>query len=297
MNFLISVLVATVCVTVAAPASAQSRLIEHVWSESEIYPGTTRKYWVYLPDGAEGADAPLTLAVFQDGHAMHGGRSPYKAHEVFDVLMASGEMPPTVGVFIDPGHRGPLGSAYIGPKRRFKPNNRSVEYDTVDDRYATFLLEEILPAVERDHGVTLSTDPAMRLIGGDSSGGIAAFTAAWERPDAFGKVVSNIGSFVNIRGGHVTPSRIRKEARRPIRVHLIDNQNDLDNRHGHWWLANLQMKKALEYRGYDFQFVESGAGHNRKPGGENFRQTLRWMWRDWQTDPAADPIEDPHPIK
>ena len=122
----------------------------------------------------------------------------------------------------------------------------------------------------------------MRAICGMSSGGICAFTAAWQRPDLFRKVVSHIGSFTNIRGGHVYPALIRKGEKRPLRVFLQDGSNDLDNAHGNWWLSNLQMEKALKFRGYDFKTVWGKGGHSGKHGGAIFPETMRWLWRDWK---------------
>ncbi|MEM7811760.1 MAG: alpha/beta hydrolase-fold protein [Planctomycetota bacterium] len=293
----LAVLTVAACCLLPSGTADASKVVAHTWTDSEVFPGTNRHYWVYLPDAAlRGRRGPFALAVFQDGQWMVAPRSPFKTQQVFDQLIAAGEMPPTVGVFINPGHTGPLEEVERRGKDRVKPKNRSFEYDSLGDQYVTFLLDEILPAVERDHRVKLTDDPALRLIGGVSSGGICAFTAAWERPDAFGKVVSNIGSFVDIRGGHAYPPLIRKSERRPIRVHLTDNPDDLDVRAGNWWLANLQMKKALAYRGYDFEFVEAGSGHSSSVAASKFPDTLRWMFRDWRSDPAADPIKDPHPI-
>jgi enterochelin esterase family protein len=132
-------------------------------------------------------------------------------------------------------------------------------------------------------GLNVTTDPAGRAVCGNSSGGIAAFTVAWERPDSFRKVVSHIGSFTNIQGGHVYPGLIRKNKKepKPLRVFLQDGSNDLDNLHGNWPLANQDMAAALKYAGYDYKFVFGTEGHNGKHGGAIFPDTLRWLWRDW----------------
>ena len=115
-----------------------------------------------------------------------------------------------------------------------------------------------------------------------SSGGICAWTVAWERPDQFGKVLSHIGSFTNIRGGHVYPALIRKTEPKPIRVFLQDGANDLNNRHGSWPLANLQMAQSLGFAGYDHRFVFGDGAHNGKHGGAILPDSLRWLWRDWR---------------
>jgi enterochelin esterase family protein len=181
-------------------------------------------------------------------------------------------MPVTIGIFINPGH---VGDAL--PTNPWRASNRSFEYDMLSDQYARFLLEEILPAVETRWKLT--ADPDQRAIGGASSGGICAFTVAWERPDAFRKVLSHIGSFTDIRGGHVYPTQIRKLAKRPIRVFLQDGEADLDNQYGNWWLANLAMAAALKFRGYDYQFVGGTGAHDGKHGGAILPDTLRWLWR------------------
>jgi enterochelin esterase-like enzyme len=156
---------------------------------------------------------------------------------------------------------------------------RSFEYDSLGDRYVVFLLEELLPEVAKRWRFT--EDPTGRAIAGISSGGICAFTAAWERPDRFGKVLSHVGSFVNIRGGHNYPALIRKTERKPLRVYLQDGRNDLDNLHGHWPLANQQMAAALKFMGYDLHFEFGDGGHNGKHGGAILPESLRWLWRDY----------------
>jgi enterochelin esterase family protein len=196
---------------------------------------------------------------------------------VFDNLIHKGEMPVTIGVFIEPGHfdePAPAGERSSNGKR----SNRSFEYDTLSDQYARFLLEEILPEVGKSYNLT--GDPNLRAICGISSGGICAWTVAWERPDAFRKVLSHVGSFTNIRGGHVYPSLIRKTEPKPIRIFLQDGSGDLDNAHGNWPLANQQMAAALKFARYDYQFVYGEGAHNGIHGGAILPDSLRWLWRD-----------------
>ncbi|MDB5385990.1 MAG: putative esterase [Planctomycetaceae bacterium] len=181
-------------------------------------------------------------------------------------------MPVTIGIFINPGHKGD-----DIPAIAWSANNRSFEYDTLSDQYARFLIEEILPEVGKTYKLT--DDPNKRAICGISSGGICAFTVAWQRPDAFRKVLSHVGSFTNIRGGHVYPALIRKTENKPLRVFLEDGSNDVDNEHGNWWLANLQMEKALQFKKYDFKFVGSDGGHNGEHGGAILPESLIWLWR------------------
>lgn len=235
--------------------------------QSKVFAGTSRDWWVYIPSQiVPGTRA--AVAIFQDG-------IQYKDYVpgVFDNLIHTGEIPPMVGVFVNPGTRADGSS------------NRSFEYDTLSAQYATFLVDEILPEVEKI--APLRAEPGARAIVGASSGGICAFTAAWERPDQFGKVVSWIGSFTNIasgktlrEGGHNYPALIRKTPKKPIRVFLQGGANDLDNEHGSWPLANQQMAKALAFAGYDYTFIWGEGFHSHRHGRSIFPDTLRWLWRD-----------------
>lgn len=243
---------------------------KHSWNNSRVFPGTEREYWVYVPAQYD-ARKPTAVMVFQDGFNYINEKGHFRVPIVFDNLIAKREIPPLVGVFINPG-------VFPVPGTGKKPrSNRSVEYDTLSDHYARLLLEEILPEVGKTHRLTDDAD--QRAICGSSSGGICAFTVAWQRPDAFGKVLSHIGSFTNIRGGHVYPALIRKTPPKPIRVFLQDGKNDLDNEHGNWPLANQEMAAALKFAKYDYQFVFGDGAHNGKHGGAILPDSLRWLWR------------------
>ena len=256
---------------------------EGVWT-SKIFPNNIRQYWVYVPKQYDGK-TPAAVMVFQDGHAYVSETGDFRVPIVFDNLINEGAMPVTVGIFLNPGHN--------SDKLPEKPgwgggNNRSFEYDTLSDQYARFLVEEILPEVGKT--VKLSTDPRNRAIGGISSGGICAFTVAWEKPDQFTKVLSAVGSFTDIAsgksliaGGHNYPSLIRKtKPEKPLRVFLQDGRNDLDNEHGNWPLANQEMDAALTFRKYDHKFEFGEGGHNGKHAGAILPDSLRWLWRDWK---------------
>lgn len=249
----------------------QGTVTKHVWDQSEIYPGTVRDYWVYVPKQYE-KGKPACLMVFQDGAGFVSEKGQTRVPVVFDNLIHAGEMPVTIGVFIQPGVVPPAKEGQMPRK------NRSFEYDTLSDQYVRFLLEEILAEVGKQYDI--SDKPQHRAICGNSSGGICAFTAAWERPDSFGKVVSHIGSFTNIRGGHVYPAIIRKTEKKPIKVFLQDGSNDLDNLHGNWPLSNQQMAAALKFVGYDYKFVYGEGKHSGRHGGAIFPDTMRWLWSD-----------------
>jgi enterochelin esterase family protein len=241
-----------------------------VW-KSEVFAGTTREYYIYIPAQYDGSTA-ANVMVFQDGHAYVNPTGEYRATVVMDNLIHQKEMPVTIGICVNPGHR-----SEAMPENRWRANNRSVEYDTLSDQYAKMIIDEILPEVGKKYKLT--DDSEGRGICGASSGGICAFTVAWERPDAFRKVLSHIGSFTNIRGGDVYPGRIRKTPKKPIRVYLQDGSNDLDNEHGNWPLANQQMAAALKFKKYDYRFEYGDGGHTGKHGGAILPDALRWLWR------------------
>ncbi len=250
--------------------------------ESKIFPGTIRDWSIYVP-AQYTADKGAAVMVFQDGHDYMGAKGNWRVPVVFDNLIASGDMPVTIAIFVDPGHD----RTKEKPQSPWKNSNRSLEYNSLGDRYAKFLLEEILPEVEKTY--RLSHDPEKRAIAGASSGAIAAFTVAWERPDEFRKVLSTIGSFTNLAGGNAYPSLIRKTERKPIRVYQEDASGDLDNPFGNWPLANQQVHAALKYMGYDarFDFAE-GYSHSSKHGGSIFPEALKWLWRKDAAKPEVN---------
>jgi enterochelin esterase family protein len=241
--------------------------------KSTIFGNTVRQYWVYVPAQYDGSK-PAAVMVFQDGHKYVNTEQEYRVPVVFDNLIHKKEMPVTIGVFVNPGHAGTE-----LPADPWRSSNRSTEYDTLSEAYARFLLEELLPEVGKSYKLT--SDPEARGIVGASSGGICSFTVAWERPDAFRKVISHIGSFTNIRGGHVYPAFVRKSSKRPMRIFLQDGSNDLDNEHGNWPLANQEMAAALKFRGYDYRFEFGDGAHTHKHGGALLPESLRWLWRDF----------------
>ena len=240
--------------------------------KSEIFANTVRDWWIYVPEQYK-KEEPAALMVFQDGARMRDEKGRWRIPIVFDNLIARGEMPVTIAVFINPGQDPSK------PIQNGRFSNRGLEYDSLGDRYVRFLLEEILPEVEKE--CVISKDPQMRAIGGSSSGAICAFTAAWERPDAFRKVYSDVGSFTNLRGGNVYPAWIRKTEPKPLRVYMSDTSGDLDNPYGSWPLANRLMHSALTYMGYDVRMDwAEGYAHNSDHGSSIFPDAMRWLWRN-----------------
>jgi enterochelin esterase family protein len=249
------------------PGVPKGKLEKFTWNTSRVFPDTTREVTVYVPAQYDAA-RPAAVFVCQDGVL-------YKAPTVFDNLIARHEMPVTIGIFIQPGDF-PLKP---GEKPRKHRANRSKEYDALNDAYARFLLEEILPQVAQRYNLT--TDPDGRCIAGSSSGGICAFTVCWQRPNAFHKCFTTVGSFTNIRGGNVYPDLVRNAPKKPIRIFQQDGGNDIVNQFGSWPEANKAMAKALDEKGYDHQFVFGVGVHSGNHGTQIFPDVMRWMWRDY----------------
>ena len=255
------------------PGVPKGEVIKLSFDKSKIFPDTIRDYWIYVPAQYK-PDKPACVFVMQDGIR-------WEAPTVFDNLINKKEIPITIGVFISPGVvKAADGNVALD---RF---NRSFEYDGLGDNYARFLLEELLPDVETKktadgRAIRLSHDGNDRLIAGASSGAIAAFTAAWEKPDAFSRVFSSIGTFVDLRGGMRYPSLIRKYEPRPIRIFLQDGSNDLNIYGGDWWMANQTMERALNFAGYEVEHAWGDGAHDGKQATAIFPDALRWLWKDW----------------
>src|SRR5713101_5163349 len=254
------------------PSVPEGTVTKYSWTASKIYPGTTRDYWIYVPAQYK-AEKPACVMIFQDGKGMVDEAGNFRVPIVFDNLIQKGDMPVTIGVFINPGVMQALGA---NQQNRF---NRSFEYDALGDRYASFLIEEILPEVGKHYN--LSKDPNDYAIAGSSSGGIAAFNAAWNRPDTFHRVTSFIGSFTNLRGGELLATLIRKTEPKPLRVFLQDGRNNKDIYAGNWFLRIHEIFSALQYAGYESSFVIGTEGHNARHGGAILPDALRWVWKDY----------------
>jgi hypothetical protein len=279
------------------PGIAKGKLIGPLEFHSKIIEGTVRRYWIYVPAKYD-AKTPPNLLVFQDGQRATNPQGPLNIPVVLDNLIAKGDIPQTLGIFITPGNTGT--EHYPDNLGTGNPNHRAPEYDAVNDTYARFLTEEMLPEVARKYAFT--SDPMKRAIGGTSSGAICAWTVAWNKPEAFGNVISMIGSYTSIGyhpattdhpavyGGDTYPGLIRKSPIRPIKIFLQDGTADLNNEHGNWHLANEQMLSSLEWANanadakkiagarYDVRYEWGDGAHSDVHGGWLLPGILRWMF-------------------
>lgn len=247
-------------------------IIERQFADSKLYPGTQRTYWIYISKGYV-PDKPACLYVCMDG-------IQYNAPTVFDHLIASGEMPVTIGVFVGSGR-------VADDKNQTLRFNRSNEFDKTDDTFVRFLLEELLPDAEKQktkdgRSIHFSKDANDRAVAGASSGAICAFTAAWQRPDAFSRVFSSIGTYVAMRGGNEYPALIRLTEPKPLRIYLEDGSNDTWNPlFGNWYEANLLMESALNFAGYELAHTWGRGGHDGIQATNIFPDVMRWLWKGW----------------
>ena len=250
------------------PGVPAGETVEFDWSDSEVYPGTFRKFWVHVPAQYDPAE-PASLMVFQDGWWYLDPAGEVRGAIVLDNLIHRGDIPTTIGVFVDPG---------VFPHAEI-PKNRNSEYDAFDDQYVTFLLTEIIPQVAERY--TIAQSPEQWGICGGSSGGNCAFTAEWLRPDKFRRVIGYLSSFAQMPDGNPYPDLVSRVPRKPLRIFMQGGHRDL-----HWnepqrnWLAeNLRVAAALAEAGYDFRLVLGDGGHSPNHGGVLLPDALRWLWR------------------
>jgi enterochelin esterase family protein len=260
---------------------------------SDAYPGTQHTYWVYVPAQYD-ASVPASLMIFNDGQAFKNMEGDLRAPNVFDNLIHRREIPVMLGVFINPGRR-PDQPEPTPQEWGDKTTNRPTEYNTLDDKYARVIVDELMPALYKEYNI--SKDPEHHGIGGASSGAIAAFTVAWERPNQFRKVLSLIGSFVNLRGGHAYADIVRKSEKKPIRIYLQDGRNDNRglgregnyNQERDWFYQNVRLMQALSEKGYDLNYQWGIGRHSQKHGGAILPDMMRWLWRD---QPVSTDVKD-----
>jgi enterochelin esterase-like enzyme len=252
-------------------------------SSSSAYPGTQHTYWVYVPAQYDPA-VPASLMIYNDGHAFMNPDGDVRAQNVMDNLIFRRELPVMIAVFINPGRR-PDQPEPNATEWGDNTTNRRTEYNSLDDKYARVIVDELLPSLYQQYNI--SKDPERHGIGGSSSGAIAAFTVAWQRPDEFRKVLSNVGSFVDLRGGNAYPDIIHKSDKKPIRIFLCDGRNDLRERAGEdynqardWFYQNVRMMQAFTAKGYDLNYAWGINKHGQKMGGAILPEMMRWLWRD-----------------
>ena len=258
--------------TVKMEESMRGEVLCFTLSDSPSYPGTEREILVYVPQQYT-AERPACLLVCMDGIL-------YDATTVMDNLIASGEMPVTIGVFIQPG----VVHDEEGEVVRY---NRCKEFDSTDDLFVTFIEMEVLAKVEgmqtaSGKTIHLSHDANDRAITGASSGGIAAFTAAWNRPDLFSRVYTTVGTFVAMRGGHEYPAVVRKTEPKPLRIYMQDGWYDVWNPiFGEWFEYNLLMESAFNFAGYEVFHHWNRGNHSIKYGTLAFPDAMRWLWKGY----------------
>jgi enterochelin esterase-like enzyme len=245
---------------------------------SQVFPGTQHTYWMYVPAQYD-ASKPASLMVFNDGQAFMAADGDIRAQNVLDNLIYRREIPVMIGVFINPGRR-PDQPEPTPRDWGDRTTNRPDEYNSLNDKYPRVVVDELLPVLSKEYNI--SKDPERHGIGGASSGAIAAFTVAWERPDHFRKVLSMVGSFSNLRGGYVYPEAVRKSDKKPIRIFLQDGRND--NRAADetrdWFYQNVRLMQALTEKGYDVNYAWGMNKHGQKMGGAIMPEMMRWLWRD-----------------
>jgi len=261
-----------------------------VLPNSQAYPGTQHTYWVHVPAQYDKA-VPASLMIFQDGQAFIDMNGSARAPNVLDNLIYRRELPVMITVFINPG-RTPEQPEPDPKEWGDRTTNRPTEYNTLDDKYARVIVDELLPALYKEYNI--SKDPERHGIGGTSSGAIAAFTVAWQRPDQFRKVISIVGSFTNIRGGDAYPDIIRGSEKKPLRVFMQGGRNDnrglrngvYDQRRD-WFHQQVRMVQALTEKGYDLNYNWGINTHGQRMGGPLLPEMMRWLWRDHpvSTDP------------
>jgi enterochelin esterase family protein len=261
---------------------------------SQAYPGTQHTYWVYVPAQYD-PSKPASLMILNDGQAFKSMDGDVRAPNVLDNLIYRREIPVMVAVFINPGRR-PDQPEPTPQDWGDRTTNRPAEYNSLDDKYARVIVDELMPVINKEYNI--SKDPDQRGIGGASSGAIAGFTVAWERPNEFRKVLSIVGSFTNLRGGHAYSDIVRKSDKKPIRIYLQDGRNDNRGKGRDdagaaydetrdWFAQNVKLMHALTDKGYDVNYTWGIGRHGQKQGGAIFPDMMRWLWRDQpvSTDP------------
>ena len=258
---------------------------------STVFPGTQHTYFVYVP-AQYNAASPASLMIFNDGQAFMAPNGNLRVHNVLDNLIYRREIPVMIAVFINPGRR-PDQPEPTPQNWGDRDTNRPDEYNALNDKYPRVIVDELMPVLYKEYNI--SKDPNQHAIGGASSGAIAAFTVAWERPNDFRKVLSIVGSFTNLRGGHAYSDLVLKADKKPFRIFLQDGRNDNRalNANGtydetrDWFLQNVRLMEALTKKGYEVNYAWGMNRHGQSMGGAIMPEMMRWLWRDQpvSTDP------------
>ncbi len=245
---------------------------------SQVFPGTQHTYFVYVPAQYD-PSVPASLMIFNDGQAFMAPQGDLRAQNVMDNLIYRREIPVMIGVFINPGRR-PDQPEPTPADWGDRTTNRPAEYNSLGDAYPRVIVDELMPALSKEYNI--SKDPEQHGIGGASSGAIAAFTVAWERPNQFRKVLSIVGSFTNLRGGYVYPEAVLKSEKKPLRIFMQDGRNDnrVDDKTRDWFYQNVRLMQALTDKGYEVNYAWGMNKHGQKMGGAIMPEMMRWLWRD-----------------
>jgi enterochelin esterase-like enzyme len=258
---------------------------------SEVFPGIQHTYFVYVPAQYD-PSKPTALMIFNDGQAMMAEPGDIQAQHVLDNLIWRKEIPVMLGVFINPGRR----PDQPEPTPREWGDNTTLrrdEYNPPTDKYARVIVEELMPALKKDYNISL--DPELHGIQGSSSGGCAAFSVAWFRPNDFRKVITFVGSFTDIRGEYIYPELVAESEKKPIRIFMQDGRNDNrrpDNLKNDWFYQNVRLKDALIKKGYDLNYTFGIGNHGQKQGGAILPEMMRWLWRDQPIDPDPNNMNE-----
>jgi enterochelin esterase family protein len=290
------------------PGAARGSLSERRTITSQIYGSAVANYWVYTNPGIDAErGAPLMIWLDGQNHVGMSGVFGVRMQVVTDNLVHRKLIPPMVHILIQPAAGGSMAQTNTPPGTTPDSELRSVQYDIVNDDFGRHLVEEVIPEVEET--VKLRLDGYSRALTGHSSGGIASFNVAWNRPEQFSRVLSANGSFTGLQwhperdleGGYIFPFLIRREERRNIRVWLSDGMKDIDfaedvipkrlNLAGSWPLANLQMAQALKTRLYDFHFRYGAGAHNNAQWGLDLPESLAWLWRGYDPNKTSEVYE------
>lgn len=259
------------CIPMENPIK-KGEIIHRHFNKSTVYPDTKREYWIYIPADYD-SEKPPCLYVAMDGIS-------YNAPDILDSLISTGNIPPMIGVFVTAG-------TFFDENGEVLRFNRSNEYDKLNDTFSRFLTTDLLPDVKKQFTserkpIVFSENPNDRMISGNSSGAICAFTVSWQRPDLFNKVYSGVGTFVPFKGGNEYPALIRKTEPKPIRIFIQDGSADTWNPlFGSWFEYNILMESALNFAGYEVQHEWGNGGHDGIHATKIFPNVMKWLWKDW----------------